>query len=85
MAVWKNTIAGCVVKIHDVDHDPPHCHAYVGRRDLKINLMTLEVLDPPPRTYPPDLRRGLVKAQEEMLRSWEQVTIVPRGSSPGVW
>ena len=47
MAVYKKTLNGIEVKIHNVDHPPPHCHAYFNQKDLKINLMTLNVMNPP--------------------------------------
>ena len=85
MAGWKQTIAGSEVKIHNVDHLPPHCHAVVGGRDLRIDLRTLDVLNPPPEQLPPPLRRGLAETQEELLVAWDKVKVVPSGSSPGVW
>ena len=85
MAVWKGKIAGCEVTIRDVDHDPPHCHVYVDGRDAKVNLWTLDVLNPPPHSLPPKFRRGLANLQEELLEAWEKVNVIPPGSSPGVW
>ena len=79
MAVWKGTVAGVEVKIHDVDHPPPHCHAYVGGRDAKVDLRTLEVLNPPPHELPSRLRRGLYELQEVLLAAWEDVTVIPPG------
>jgi len=32
MAVLKRKVAGCEVKIHNVDHPPPHCHVVVDGR-----------------------------------------------------
>lgn len=77
MTVWKGVVAGCEVKIHDVDHLPPHCHAYVGGRDARVDLRTLEVLNPPPHELPAKRRRGLQALQEELLRAWDDVTLPP--------
>lgn len=72
MAAWKDKVAGFEVKILDVDHWPPHCHAYINRRNVRVDLRTLEILDPPPDTLPPALRRGLLKLQGDLLRVWEE-------------
>lgn len=74
-------VAGFEVKILDVDHWPPHCHAYISRRRVGVDLRTLEILDPPPNTLPPALRKGLKKRQGELLRAWEEkVRVVPGGA-----
>lgn len=85
MAVWKRILVGYEVKINDVDHPPPHCHVRLDRRSVKVDLMTLSVLDPPPHELPHKLRRALRHVQEDLLAAWENVRIVPPGSSPGVW
>lgn len=82
MAVWKGRVAGIEVKIHDVDHPPPHCHAYVEGRDARVDLRTLEVLNPPPHEIPVKLRRGLRRLQPELLAAWDRVIEPPRGSRP---
>ena len=79
MAVWKGKLAGCEVKIHDVDHCPPHCHAYVDGRDVQIDLHVLTVLKPPPHELPSNLRKALHKVQEELLEAWERVRLLPPG------
>ena len=83
MAVWKQVIAGAEVKIHNVDHWPPHCHAFVGGRDARIDIRTLEVLNPPPHELPTALRKGLTSVQEELLDAWEKVLVTPPEGSPG--
>ncbi len=50
-----------------------------------IYAPTLQVLNPPPHELPASLRKGLAKAQEELLAAWDEVRIIPAGSSPGVW
>lgn len=85
MAVWKGTLAGHEVKIHDVDHPPPHCHVRTERGGIKVNLYTLEVMDGSRSGLPPKLRKALRDVQEELLEAWEKVRIIPPGSSPGVW
>jgi hypothetical protein len=85
MAVWKAVIAGIEVVIRNVDHEPPHCHVFIDGRDAQIHLFTLEVLHPPPHAVPTPLRRGLGRHQDEMIRAWDKVTVIPPGSSPGVW
>jgi len=83
--VWKQALAGYEVKINDVDHPPPHCHVRLDRGSVKVNLMTLAVMDPPPHELPARLRRALGEVQEELLQAWERVRLIPPGSSPGVW
>ena len=85
MAVWKTTVAGCEVRILDVDHLPPHCHAMVEGKELRVDLYTLRILNPPPHGLPPGLRKGLRREQEGMIEAWERVQVIPPGSSPGVW
>lgn len=85
MAVWKAKIAGVEVSIRNVDHGPPHCHAWIDGHDAQIDLFTLEVLHPPPDDIPANLRKSLQKVQEEMLKAWDSVRVIPPGSSPGVW
>ncbi len=82
MAVWKKKLAGVEVKIHNTDHPPPHCHAFVLRRDLKITLDNFEVLNPPPHDIPSALRKTLKTHQIEMLEAWENVHIHPKGADP---
>lgn len=59
--------------------------SYVEGRDARIDLRTLEVLNPPPHALPSKLRKGILTYQEEMLEAWDQVTVIPPGSSPGNW
>lgn len=82
MAVWKSQVAGYEVKIHDVDHAPPHCHAFVDGKDLKVNLHDLTVMNPPPDAVPSKLRRRLLALQETLLGEWEKVRIMPSGGTP---
>ena len=85
MVVWKKTIAGCEVKIHNVDHLPPHCHARIDNRDVKVDLRTLEVLHPPPYQIPSKLRKGIRYEIDALLEAWEDVKVIPPWGSPGNW
>jgi hypothetical protein len=85
MAVWKRRVASFEVKINDVDHRPPHCHVDLGARRVRVNLLTLDIMDPPPNDLPPKLRKRLRRLREELLEAWESVREVPPGRSPGVW
>lgn len=85
MAVYKKKIAGHVVKIHNVDHLPPHCHAFVDGHNAQIDLRTLEVLHPPPHSLPSKLRKGIAAEQETLLEAWKNVKVIPPGGSPGNW
>lgn len=83
MAAWKQVIAGVEVKIHNVDHWPPHCHAPVGGRDVRIDLRTLDILNPPPHELPPGLRKGLAAVQDDLLTAWERVHVTPPRGETG--
>ncbi|MEX2410235.1 MAG: DUF4160 domain-containing protein [Candidatus Paceibacterota bacterium] len=85
MAVYKKTLNSIEVKIHNVDHPPPHCHAYYERKDLKINLMTLEILNPPPNEIPSKLNKAIKDELDEMRKSWDKVKVIPSGGNPGDW
>lgn len=76
MAVWRITCANTKVKINDADHEPPHCHAKVGGKNLRISTETLKVLNPPPAYLPPALRKCLREHQVAMLQAWERVIIL---------
>lgn len=85
MAVYKRKIAGYEVKIHNVDHLPPHCHAYIDGRDAQIDIRTVEILYPPPHRIPSKLRKGIIAEQDALFEAWEHVTVIPPGGSPGTW
>lgn len=85
MAVYKKTLNGIEVKIHNVDHPPPHFHAFYERKDLKINLLTLEVLNPPPNKIPDKLNKAIKDELDEMRKSWKNVKVIPSGGNPGDW
>ncbi len=75
MAVYSEMVAGHRVKINDRDHHPPHCHVNLGRRNKRVCLDTLRVLNPPPDELPPRLRRALRKRQAELLEAWDEVIV----------
>lgn len=68
MAVWKRTVAGYEVKIHNVDHAPPHCHALVDGKDLKVSILDLQVMNPPPEEAPAKLRKQLLRCNRSLRR-----------------
>lgn len=71
--------------IRNVDHGPPHCHAWLDGHDAQIDLVSLAVQHPPPHKVPANLRKGLLEVQDDMIRAWDRVKVIPPGSSPGVW
>lgn len=75
-------LGGYAVKIHNIDHPPPHCHAEVNGKDVKVDLATFEILNPPPHHLPAKLRRNLAGRRESLHRAWERVIIIPPGSDP---
>jgi hypothetical protein len=79
MSAWKGKIAGFEVKIHDVDHWPPHCHISMKGRNMRVDLRTLEYLNPPPHSLPAKLRKGLMALQSGLLKIWEEKVIQPGG------
>lgn len=76
MAVFHVRCANTEVRIHETDHDPPHCHVKIDGRDVRVLLDTLEVFRSD-LTLPPKLRKCLRKHQAAMLLAWEQVTVTP--------
>ncbi len=85
MAAYKAQLAGFEVKIHNVDHEPPHCHTVVDGWDAQISLFDVAVRHPPPYSIPSNLRRALREEHETLLKAWDDVTVIPPGSSPGQW
>jgi len=76
VAVFNKKCSGFKLKINDADHPPPHCHMNVAGRNTRVDLVTLEVLNPPPHQLPPQVVRCMKRYQEEMLLAWEEVTIL---------
>lgn len=76
MAVFKRKCRGFKLKINDADHLPPHCHVHVAGRNVRVDLVTLEVLNPPPHILPPQITGCIRRHQEEMLEAWERVVIL---------
>jgi hypothetical protein len=74
MAVFQVRCANTVVRIHDVDHPPPHCHVKIDGRDVRVLLATLAVWRSNYKLSP-KLRKCLEKHQAAMLAAWEDVTI----------
>lgn len=83
--MWKRKVGGYQVVIHDVDHLPPHCHIYIEGRSVEVRLLDLEVRSPPPNSLPGKLRKQLSSVQEDMLKAWDQVKVVPPGSNTTAW
>jgi hypothetical protein len=77
MAVFRVQCAGTEVRIHETDHNPPHCHVKVDGRDVRVRLDTLEVFWSD-LTLTSGIRKCLKKHQRAMCRAWKQVTIDPR-------
>lgn len=75
MAVWKGRLANYEVWINNVDHLPAHCHVFINRRNKKIDLVKLEIINPPPHKIPPSLRHQLTMVRDELLQAWEEVRI----------
>ena len=76
MAAFSARCGGFKIKINNHDHEPPHCHVSVAGRNASIDLMTLEVLNPPAHELPSSLKRCLKRHQADMLLAWQSVTIV---------
>jgi hypothetical protein len=75
VAVFSEKCGGFKIKINNCDHEPPHCHVNISGRNTSIDLMTLEILNPPPHRVPPGLKKCLEKHQAAMLVAWESVTV----------
>jgi hypothetical protein len=75
MAVFQVRCANTVVRIHEVDHPPPHCHVKIDGRDVRVLLETLMVWRSKYR-LPPQVRKCLREHQADMLAAWGEVTII---------
>jgi hypothetical protein len=80
MTVFDEKCGSVSVRIHDVDHGPPHCHVAGLPRggSVIVNLLTLEVTRPEGMCLPIALRRLLRARQDEMLAAWERVVSTDR-------
>lgn len=76
MALFNKKCGGFKFKINDVDHLPPHCHVNIGGRNTQIDILTLEILNPPPHKLPSNVRKCMQQYQEEMLEAWDNVKIL---------
>ena len=85
MAKWRGKCARHEVWINDVDHPPPHCHAVVEGRNKTVDLYTFSIRNPPPDALPRRLRRELRGSQAELLKAWDEVKLIPPGSSTQAW
>ena len=56
------------------------CH-----KELKINLITLEVMNPPPNQIPSKLNKTMKVELDELRKSWDKVKVIPSGGNPGDW
>jgi Domain of unknown function (DUF4160) len=77
VAVWRKKCGGARIWINEVDHPPPHCHVLMGSRHFKVELWTLQVLKPHGAMLNPVMRACLKEHQEEMLRAWDRVRLLP--------
>ncbi len=77
MAVRRTKCGGARIWINEVDHPPPHCHVLIGGRHFKVELWTLWVLKPRGAMLNPTMRACLKEHQEEMLRAWDRVRLLP--------
>ena len=75
MAVFHTKCANAEIRIHNRDHNPPHCHVRFGR-DVRVRLDTLEVYKST-LELSAKIRECLRKHQAEILEAWKRVTIDP--------
>jgi hypothetical protein len=67
--------ANALIRIHQRDHDPPHCHVLVDNQpESKVLLRTLRVFEGPPLLK--KVKKCLKKHQKEMLESWNRDVVV---------
>ncbi len=85
MAVYKKMLNGIEVKIHNVDHPPPHCHMNYNQKDVKINLITQGIMNSPPNKIPVKISKTFSNELAELRQAWKKVRVIPTGGSPGNW
>jgi len=76
LAVFNEKCGGFKFKINDADHQPPHCHVNIAGRNTRVDIMTLEILNPPPHELTPNVRKCMKELQEVMLAAWDEVKIL---------
>lgn len=62
-------------RINDDDHNPPHVHVEGGGASVRINLLTLEVMDSRTDFSPSTLRKIVEKVRENkwlLFDEWEK-------------
>jgi len=62
-------------RINDDDHNPPHVHVEGGGASVRINLLTLEVMDPRSDFSLSTLRKIVEKVRENkwlLFDEWEK-------------
>lgn len=62
-------------KINANDHNPPHVHVEGGGASVRINLVTLEIMDDETDFSPSLLRKiegYVLKHREELLERWAE-------------
>jgi hypothetical protein len=56
--------------VHARDHPPPHVHVKHGSNEVRVNLLTLEVMDPGP--VPCGCVEAVLSHLDRLLRAWER-------------
>jgi hypothetical protein len=80
MAVFHVKCANTEIRIHEIDHLPPHCHVKIDGRDVRVRLDTLQVFGSD-WELTPAIRKCLRKHRSEMQEAWQHVVVtsVPPG------
>ena len=70
------------MRIHQRDHDPPHCHVVRDDGEFRVLLDTLETFfQEDASKLDRKIRKCLRKHQDDMIEAWSQVTVVPIGQT----
>jgi len=67
-----STFRGIVIRIHFIDHPPPHLHAEYGSAEALFDIRTGEMLEGRlPRAQTRLVLEWIVKNRPELMKAWD--------------
>lgn len=71
-----STFRGIAIRIHFLDHPPPHLHAEYGGGEALFDIRTGEVLEGKlPRAQTRFVVEWMVKNRAELMRAWDLASV----------
>lgn len=56
--------------VHPRDHQPPHCHVRFGGQEVRVNLLTGELIDAVPGSKRKPLLEAYDRHEDAIWREW---------------